>query len=98
MKTLPDHPCQPGGVLLVGINPAPVSVKAGHYYQGTHGRRLWARLASLGLLQCATPGKEDEAFVAAGNGLTDLVKRPTPSAATVTPSEMAAGEVALRQK
>src|SRR5712691_1489057 len=42
--TLPDIPPKPGGILLVGINPAPVSVAAGHYYQGRIGQRLWRRL------------------------------------------------------
>jgi len=53
--TLPDYPPKPGGVLLVGINPAPPFVQAGHYYQGTIGRRLWRRLEGLGLLRDATP-------------------------------------------
>jgi hypothetical protein len=79
-ETLPDIPPRPGGVLLVGINPAPVSVAAGHYYQGRIGRRLWRRLQQLGLLKDpVVPGAEDEAFAREGHGLTDLVKRPTRS-------------------
>ena len=75
--TLPDFPPKPGGALLAGINPAPASVARGHYYQGKLGLRLWKRLESVGLLVGAVPGQEDEAFVAAGHGLTDLVKRVT---------------------
>jgi TDG/mug DNA glycosylase family protein len=85
-------------VLLIGINPAPDSVVAGHYYQGRHGRRLWSRLERIGLLTDAEPGREDEAFTRAGNGLTDLVKRPTRSASELSPSELAAGVDALRNK
>lgn len=98
MHTLPDRPCRPGGVVLVGINPAPVSVAQGHYYRGTQGRRLWKRLARVGLLHDSTEGREDDTFVAAGHGLTDLVKRPTASAAKFRPEELTAGVKALRRK
>jgi TDG/mug DNA glycosylase family protein len=96
--TLPDIPPQPGGVLLVGINPAPISVAAGHYYQGKIGRRLWQRLERLGLLSDPVPGREDEAFAREGHGLTDLVKRPTKAAAELTNEELEAGVEQLRAK
>lgn len=96
--TLPDIPSSPGGVLLVGINPAPISVAAGHYYQGRIGQRLWRRLERIGLLHDAMPGAEDEAFARAGHGVTDLVKRPTPSAAELSAAELEAGVDALRAK
>jgi TDG/mug DNA glycosylase family protein len=96
--TLPDIPPEPGGVLLVGINPAPVSVKAGHYYQGRLGRRLWRRLQGIGLLQDAVPGAEDEAFVRAGHGLTDLVKRPAATSADLNEEELRVGAADLREK
>jgi TDG/mug DNA glycosylase family protein len=98
VDTLPDRSPREGGVLLVGINPAPISVAAGHYYQGRLGRRLWRRLERVGLLHDPEPGAEDEAFVAAGNGLTDLVKRPTASADLLSTAELRAGVDALRDK
>jgi TDG/mug DNA glycosylase family protein len=97
-STLPDIPPQPGGVLLVGINPAPVSVAAGHYYQGRLGRRLWRRLERLGLLVDPVPGQEDEVFAEAGHGLTDLVKRPTRSASEISKEELEAGVQTLKSK
>lgn len=96
--TLPDRPPSPGGVLLIGINPALVSARAGHYYQGRLGQRLWTRLRRVGLLDDAGHQWEDDAFVAAGNGLTDIVKRPTASAAEVSPRELAKGADVLRRK
>jgi len=96
--TLPDIPPKPGGVLIVGINPAPLSVAAGHYYQGPLGRRLWRRLERIGLLENPLPGAEDEAFARAGHGLTDLVKRPTTSSAELGVDELRAGVDALREK
>jgi len=96
--TLPDRPPQPGGVLLVGLNPAPPSVVAGHYYQGQLGRRLWKRLVHVGLLTDPVPGSEDDAFVASGHGLTDLVKRPTSSARELGRGELQLGAEELRAK
>ncbi|MHB1244605.1 MAG: uracil-DNA glycosylase family protein [Gaiellaceae bacterium] len=97
-RTLPDIPPAPGGVLLVGLNPPPPSVAAGHYYQGRLGQRLWRRLERVGLLENARPGAEDEAFAGAGHGLTDLVKRPTVSAAELGEAELSAGVEALRDR
>jgi TDG/mug DNA glycosylase family protein len=96
--TLPDLPPRPGGVLLVGINPAHISVAAGHYYQGRIGQRLWRRLEKVGLLRDPVPGREDEAFVQAGHGLTDLVQRPTRSSSELRRRELDAGIEALRRK
>lgn len=98
ISTLGDVPPRPGGGLLVGINPAVVSVRAGHYYQGRLGRRLWKRLESAGLLVDALPGVEDEAFERSGHGLTDLVKRPTASPGEVTAEELRTGAAELRRK
>lgn len=36
--------------VTVGINPAPVSVAAGHYYQGSAGQTFYRRLTVVGLL------------------------------------------------
>lgn len=96
--SLPDRPPGRGGVLLVGVNPAPVSVRVGHYYQGRLGKRLWKRLTRLGLLSDPTPGREDDAFVAAGHGLTDVAKRATKSAKDLTKEELRHGAEVLREK
>lgn len=34
---------------VVGLNPAPKSVEAGHYYQGQEGRRQLLRMAQVGM-------------------------------------------------
>lgn len=96
--SLPDILPPPGGILLIGINPSPVSVEAGHYYQGRLGKRLWGRLAKINLLRDATPGAEDEAFARAGHGLTDIVKRPSPSANDLNHEEFVKGAASLREK
>jgi G:T/U-mismatch repair DNA glycosylase len=89
---------QPGHVLLVGINPAPISWERGHYYQGKLGKRLWRRLERVGLLVNPVPGEEDDAFVAAGNGLCDLVERPTQDPRDLSREELQAGVAMLRLK
>jgi TDG/mug DNA glycosylase family protein len=96
--TLADIPPGEGGIVLIGINPSPVSVDLGHYYQGTLGRRLWSRLVSFGLLPNVGAAWEDERWQAAGKGLSDVVKRPTASASEVSAEELAAGAEALRAK
>jgi TDG/mug DNA glycosylase family protein len=98
IETLADIPPKGGGVLLVGINPAPQSVSAGHYYQGQLGQRVWGRLRKVGLLEDPAGGWEDDAFARAGNGLTDVVKRPTSSAAEVPKEERRSGAALLETK
>jgi TDG/mug DNA glycosylase family protein len=90
-----------GPVLLavvVGINPAPTSVAAGHYWQGRTGATLWRRLRRVGLLPGNHDGFEDDAAFAAGVGFTDVVKRPTRRAEDVTSNELAAGRDQLEAK
>lgn len=78
VETLADLPPTRGGLLFVGLNPSPVSVAAGHYHQGALGRRFWQRLGIAGILPAGTPAADaDDALVAAGHGLTDLLKLPT---------------------
>jgi len=79
LETLVDLPPARGGLLFVGLNPSPVSVTAGHYHQGRLGRLFWRRLMLAGVLPAGTPLETaDDALVAAGHGITDLLKVPTP--------------------
>jgi len=89
---------RPGlAAVTVGINPAPVSVAAGHYYQGAAGQTFLRRLAAVGLLPDG-PGYEDDRAFAGGVGFSDVVKRPTGSAAEVPKSELAYGRALLENK
>jgi len=50
VETLEDL-LRPGlRAICVGINPAPTSVRAGHYYQGRLGQGFYERLRKAGLL------------------------------------------------
>jgi double-stranded uracil-DNA glycosylase len=98
VETLADLPPLRDGLLFIGLNPSPVSVSAGHYHQGRLGRTFWRRLMLAGLLPPATPVEiADDALVAAGHGITDLLKRPTPRD-VATARELTAGVGPLWQK
>jgi TDG/mug DNA glycosylase family protein len=98
VETLADLPPSRGGLLFVGLNPSPVSVAAGHYHQGRLGQLFWRRIMGAGIIAPGTPFVEaDDALVAAGHGITDLLKRPTPRD-TATDSELRAGVGPLWQK
>ncbi|HSV93268.1 MAG TPA: uracil-DNA glycosylase family protein, partial [Desulfobacterales bacterium] len=79
VETLADIPPEPGRLLFVGLNPSAVSVAAGHYHQGRLGRQVWRRLVAATILP---PGTDldvaDDALVAEGHGITDLLKLPSP--------------------
>jgi TDG/mug DNA glycosylase family protein len=83
--------------VCVGINPSPVSVAAGHYYQGRTGQRFFGRLRDAGVLPAGDDYEDDLAF-AAGVGFTDIIKRPTPSAKELRPAEYSHGRELLELK
>ena len=83
--------------VCVGVNPAPLSVAVGHYYQGELGKRLYERLRWAGLLP-TEPGWEDDVGAGAGVGFTDLVKRPTARAEDVRQEDYAFGRALLERK
>ena len=98
VETLADLPPLRNGLLFVGLNPTPASVEAGHYHQDEHGRTFWRRLIVAGILPPDTPTETaDDALLAAGHGITDLLKRPT-ARDTATPAELTAGVGPLWQK
>ena len=78
-ETLADLPPLRDRLLFVGLNPSPVSVEAGHYFQGRLGRTMWRRLMIAAILPPETNlDTADDALVAAGHGVTDLLKAPSP--------------------
>lgn len=98
VSTLADLPPLPDRLLFVGLNPSPVSVDAGHYHQGRLGRQFWRRLMDAEILPADTPLETaDDALVAAGHGITDLIKDPTPRD-VATDAQLTAGVGPLWQK
>ena len=98
VQTLADLPPLRDRLLFVGLNPSPVSVDAGHYHEGRLGRTFWRRLMTAGLLPANTPIETaDDALLAAGHGITDLLKVPSPRD-EATDAELTAGVGPLWQK
>lgn len=84
---IPERP----RAVVVGINPAPKSVAVGHYYQGRLGQMFFARLRTAGVLPLSDGSWDDDQAFAAGLGFTDIVKRPTASAADLRREEFTHG-------
>jgi TDG/mug DNA glycosylase family protein len=98
VDTLADLPPLRNLLLFVGLNPSPVSVAAGHYHQGRLGRTFWGRLMIAGILARDTDiDTADDALVAAGHGITDLRKTPTPGD-EASDAQLTAGVGLLWQK
>jgi TDG/mug DNA glycosylase family protein len=98
VETLVDLPPLRDRLLFVGLNPSPVSVEAGHYFQGRLGQAFWRRLVTAEILPPDTEiATADDALVAAGHGVTDLLKRPSPRD-DATDGELRAGVGPLWQK
>lgn len=97
-ETLADLPPSRDRLLFVGLNPSPVSVAAGHYHQGRLGQMFWRRLIRTGILPPGTDMETaDDALIAAGHGITDLLKVPTPRD-VATDTELREGVGPLWQK
>lgn len=98
VETLADL-LRPGlRAVVVGINPSPVSVAAGHYYQGRLGQRFYSRLHDAGVIDLSAGGFEDDAAFASGIGFADVVKRPTSRADGLRPGELEHGRSLLKTK
>ena len=98
IHTLADLPPLRNKLLFVGLNPSPVSVEAGHYHQGRLGRTFWRRLVTATILPKDTEVETaDDTLMAAGHGITDLIKRPSPRD-TAADDELRAGVGTLWQK
>lgn len=97
VETLEDL-LRPGlRAVCVGINPAPASVAAGHYYQGKLGQAFLGRLRRAGLVSSAAGWEDDDAF-ANGVGFTDIIKRPTARAEELRAEEFVYGKMLLVEK
>ncbi len=97
MQSLPDY-LQPNlNLVFVGCNPGTRSAKVGHYYAGP-GNLFWPLLYETGLVSAPLTYRDDVRVVEYGIGLTDLVKRSTPSSADLSTAEARAGAAVLERK
>jgi TDG/mug DNA glycosylase family protein len=84
-------------VLFCGINPGLYSAATGHHF-ARPGNRFWRTLHEAGFTERRLAPAEQRLLLERGLGLTNLVARPTGSAAELSPRELAAGRRRLEAK
>lgn len=84
-------------VLFVGFNPSVRSGETGHHYANPNNR-FWNILFRAGLTPRKYSPDEDSRLLELGYGLTNIVERPTPAAADITPDEYVQGRETLGRK
>jgi double-stranded uracil-DNA glycosylase len=92
---LPDILAPGLEVLFVGFNPGLRSAASGHNFAG-RGNQFWRLLADAGLTPRLLRPEEDRLVPGWGVGITNLVARPTASAAELARAELRAGVPRLR--
>lgn len=95
VRTLPDLLAPGLRLLFVGFNPSVRAARLGHYYAGRNNR-FWDLLAVSGLTPVRWSFERDGELPELRIGVTDLVKRPTRSAAEVTQEEFRLGAERFR--
>ena len=93
-KPLPDVVAHGLDVLFCGINPSLTSAARGHHF-ARPGNRFWPALHLAGLTPRLLTPDEDGELPLFGLGVTNLVDRPTRTAAELTAAELRAGAAAL---
>jgi len=95
-QPLPDVIAPGLDVLFCGINPSLLSAERGHHF-ARPGNRFWPALHLAGLTPRRLTPDEDGELPALGLGITNVVARPTRTAAELSRAELRAGAVGLAQ-
>jgi TDG/mug DNA glycosylase family protein len=95
-KTLPDLIGPHLKVLFVGINPGLYSGATGRHF-ARPGNRFWPALHLAGITPRRLQPWEEEELLAAGYGITGMVRRATATAQELTPEEFRAGARRLQE-
>lgn len=97
MPEIPDH-LEPGlKLLFVGYNPSLYSARTGHHYANPNNR-FWKVLHEAGLTPRRFRPEEDAQLLQFGYGFTNIVARPTQTAAELTKEEYREGARILLNK
>jgi TDG/mug DNA glycosylase family protein len=94
---IPDHIREGLSILFIGFNPSIRSGETGHHYANP-SNRFWRILHQAGLTSRLYKPNEDDELLRLGYGFTNIVPRPTLTAAEITAEEYAEGRAALRRK
>ncbi|RBY83309.1 G/U mismatch-specific DNA glycosylase [Blastococcus sp. TF02A-26] len=93
-KPLPDVVAPGLDVLFCGINPSLRSAEVGHHF-ARPGNRFWPAIHLAGLTPRRLSPDEDGELLRYGLGSTNIVDRPTRTAAELSTEELRAGLGAL---
>ncbi|WP_010269295.1 mismatch-specific DNA-glycosylase [Paenibacillus senegalensis] len=96
MNEIPDH-VKPGlSILFIGFNPSLRSAETGHHYANPNNR-FYKVLYEAGLTPRLYTADEDQDLLELGYGFTNIVARPTRTAAEIKPEEYRAGRERLKR-
>ena len=95
-KPLPDVIAPGLDVLFCGINPSLMSAERGHHF-ARPGNRFWPAIHLAGLTPRRLDPGEDRHLLGYGLGVTNVVDRPTRTAAELSGAELRAGAEALER-
>jgi TDG/mug DNA glycosylase family protein len=93
-RTLPDYVGGGMRMLICGLNPSLVAADAGYGFAGATNR-FWSAVTAAGVV--TVPRRPLAALAEDGVGMTDLVKRATPNADSLTAAEYQAGAERVRR-
>lgn len=94
---IPDHLRKNLYIVFVGFNPSLKSAETGHHYANPNNR-FWKVLYESGLTPRKYSPYEDFKLLDLGYGFTNIVARPTKTAAEITKEEYKKGSEILREK
>ena len=97
MQSLLDYLEPNLNLVFVGFNPGTRSAQVGHYYAGP-GNLFCPLLYETGLIATPLTYRDDVRLLEYSIGLTDLVKRSTPSSADLSTVEARTGAAILERK
>ena len=86
LPTLPDYLQDSLDIVFVGLNPSSDSARMGHYFANPCNR-FWAVLNRAGLVDWGLSPEQDRTLLDYRIGFTDVVKRPTPQASALSPTD-----------
>lgn len=84
-------------ILFIGFNPGLRSAQTNHHFAG-RSNRFWRLLAESQLTPRQLRPEEDADLLAFGYGITNIVERPSKSAAEITKDEYLSGRITLKDK
>lgn len=97
IEPISDHLQEHLRILFIGYNPSLRSGETGHHY-ASPSNRFYRILYQAGLTPRLYKPQEDGDLLQLGYGFTNIVARPSLTAAEIIPEEYREGRVILRQK